>query len=167
MNKWWFFKSVRYSRRLSSVFQLILGFELFDSISEFIPDPVVPNVHRHSFLDDFLVVLFDINIEHLLAVFLDLYCLRRLINNFRITNRKCAKYKSGTCRRKGSIDSRLSHYTFYVIIYNSYYFSRMPASNWFTSDNLLTGLRCSERYVDFTPGLLGYSMSRIMIELGD
>jgi hypothetical protein len=96
-------------------------------------------MHGDSFLNDFLIVLLDIDIEHLFAILLDLDGLRSL-NRPKLTRRKCAKYKSGTCRRKDSIDYRFPHYTFYVIIYSSYYLS-CPPMNWFTSGDLLVGLR--------------------------
>ncbi len=141
---WKMWKSGSKSRVLPFAFKLILGLEFLNSIPEFVPDPVIPDMHWDSFLNDFLVVLLDINIEHLFTIFFDLDRLRSL-NSAKFTRRKCAKYKSGTCRRKDSIDYRFPHYTFYVIIYSSYYFSRAPV-NWFTSGDLLTGLRCYDFY---------------------
>ena len=158
-------KSGSKSRVLSFALKLIPGLEFFDRTPEFIPDPVIPNMHRDSFLNDFLIVLLDIDIEHLFTIFLDLDGLRSL-NRPKLTRRKCAKYKSGTCRRKDSIDYRFPHYTFYVIIYSSYYFSCEPI-NWFTSGDLLAGLRCYDFYFYDRAGLLARYISRIIIEFGD
>jgi hypothetical protein len=158
-------KSCSKSGVLPFALKVILGLEFLDSIPKFIPNPVIPNMHRDSFLDDFLIVLLDINIEHLFTILLDLDSLRSL-NRQKITRRKCAKYKSGTCRRKDSIDYRFPHYTFYVIIYSSYYFSCLPMNS-FTSGDLLPGLRCYYFYFYDSVGLLPRYMSRIIIEFAD
>lgn len=59
-------------------------------LPEFVPDPLVPQVHGDSLVYDFTIVWLYIVIEQILTVLLDLHRLGRLLTPT-ITSTKCAK----------------------------------------------------------------------------